>query len=184
MALLPQEFGRAKEEAGPHLPTHHVAPLVAQHGQVPPAVDPVLIGIPDNGLRGGTHDELFFQLGFRVHHDAVTLGVVHEAVMGDHGALLGKACHVLRFPAEEALGDEEGEVRILNTRCLEHVVQDALHLFPDGVSVGLDNHASAYGGLLCQIGLYNQVIVPLGVVLFPFCYLFCHNFIAFFLFCA
>ena len=62
---------------------------------------------------------------------------------------------------------------------LEHAVENMLHLLPDGVSVGLDDHAAADGGLLGQVGLHHEVVVPLGVVLGPFRYLFCHNSIAF-----
>ncbi len=103
--------------------------------------------------------------------------------MGDHGALLGKAGHVFRFPAEEALGDEQREIGVLHAGFLEHAVQDVLHLLPDGIAVGFDDHAAANGGLLCQIGLDYQVVIPLGIIVGAFGYLFCHDsYLLFFVF--
>ena len=69
------------------------------------------------------------------------------------------------LPAEETLGDEKREVSVLDAGFLEHPVQDALHLFPDSVAVGLDDHAAAHGRLLGQIGLDYEVVIPLRVVL-------------------
>ena len=54
---------------------------------------------------------------------------------------------MLGLAAEEGLGDEEREVRVLVSGFLEHAVENMLHLLPDGVSVGLDDHAAADGGL-------------------------------------
>ena len=34
VTLLPKELGSAEKQAGTHLPTHHIGPLVAQDGQV------------------------------------------------------------------------------------------------------------------------------------------------------
>ena len=35
VSLLPQELGGTEEKAGPHLPTHHIGPLIDQYGQIP-----------------------------------------------------------------------------------------------------------------------------------------------------
>ena len=179
VALLPEELRGAEEQTGAHLPAHDVAPLVAQDGEVAPGMDPVLIGVPDDGFGSGADDELFLELRLRVHDDALAAGIVHQAVVRHHGALLRESGHVLGLAAEEGLGDEEREVGVLVSGFLEHAVENMLHLLPDGVSVGLDDHAAADGGLLGQVGLHHEVVVPLGVVLGPFRYLFCHNSIAF-----
>ena len=50
VAFLPQELCRAQEQAGAHLPAHHVGPLIAQDRQVAIALDPVLIGVPNDSL--------------------------------------------------------------------------------------------------------------------------------------
>ena len=146
-------------------------------------MDPVLIGVPDDGFGSGADDELFLELRLGVHDDALAAGIVHQAVVRHHGALLRESGHVLGLAAEEGLGDEEREVGVLVPGLLEHAVENMLHLLPDGVSVGLDDHAAADGGLLGQVGLHHEVVVPLGVVLGPFRYLFCHKSIVFFKYC-
>ena len=57
---------------------------------------------------------------------------------------------------------------------LEHVVEGALHLVPDGVAVGFDDHASADGGVLGEVGADNEFVVPFGVVFGAFYKIFCH----------
>ena len=177
MAFLPEEFGRTEEEAGTHLPAHDVGPLVAQDGQVAPRSDPILIGTPDNGLGSRADNEFLLQFGLRIYDDALSVGVVHEAVMGNHRALLGETRHMFGLAAEERFRDEEREVCVLHACRLEHIVQDALHLFPDCISVRLDHHASAHGALFCQIGLDNQIVIPLRIILGTLRNLFCHNYI-------
>ena len=81
--------------------------------------------------------------------------------MGDHGAFLCKSRHVLSFAAEEALGDEKGEIGVLDAGLLEHRVEGTLHLFPYGIPVRLDYHTSADSGLLGQICLDYYVVIPL-----------------------
>ena len=168
VSLLPQELAGAQEESCAHLPTHHVAPLVHQQGQVAIGMNPVLEGVPDDGLRGGTYDELLFQLGRRIHHHAVMRLVGLQSVVCHHRTLLGETFHVLGFLRQETLGDEQGEVGVLHACGLEHVVQSALHLLPDSVAVGLDDHTAAHVRLLGQVGFHHQFVVPLAIVLASF----------------
>ena len=164
VALLPEELGRAQEKARAHLPAHHVGPLVAEDRQVAVRLDPVLIGVPDDRLRGGAYDQLLFELGIGIDHDPFALGVVFQTVVRHHGALFGEALDVVGFLGEERLGYEKREVGVLVPRLLEHRVQRVVHLLPDGVAVGFDDHAAAYGRVLGQPRLYDQVVVPLRVV--------------------
>ena len=164
VALLPEEFGGAEERSRAHLPAHHVAPLVAQDGQVAVGMYPVFVGVPDHCFRCRPDDELLFELGLGVHHDAFAVCRRLEAVVGHHGALLGEAGYVLGFLGEEALGDEQGEVGILHAGSFKHLVELGLHLLPDGVAVGFDNHTSADGGRLGKVCLGHQVAVPLAVI--------------------
>ena len=120
MAFLPQEFRGTEEQAGAHFPADNVAPLVAQDGKVPPAVNPVLVGVPDNGFRGRADYQFFLKLGLRVHDYTVAVGVVHKAVVGYHCALLGESRHVFGLTAEKTLGDEQGEIGVLYAGFLEH----------------------------------------------------------------
>ena len=178
VALLPEELGGAEEHAGAHLPTDHVGPLVAEDGQVAVGLDPVLIGAPDDGFGGGAHDEFFLELGGGVDDDAFAVGVVHQTVVGDDGALLGEAFHVFGLTAEEAFGDEEGEIGVLVAGGLEHAVELMLHLLPDGIAVGLDDHAPADGALFGEVGTDHKFVVPFGIVLTAFGKVFCHNFLS------
>ena len=175
--LLPQEFGRAEEQARAHLPAHDVGPLVAQDRQVAVGVDPVLIGIPDDRLRRRAHDQFLFEPGVGIDHHALAFGIVFQPVVRHYGALLGEAFDVVRLLREEGLGDEEREVGVLVARLLEHPVQNGLHLLPDGITVGFDDHAAADGRVLGQAGLHDQIVVPLRVVLLGFGQIFeffCH----------
>ena len=60
----------------------------------------------------------------------------------------------------------------------EHVVQLPLHFFPDGVSIRLDDHATAHCALLGQIGLRHKFVIPLGIIIRSFSEVFkffCHD---------
>ena len=94
--------------------------------------------------------------------------------MRHHGAFLGESRHMLGLTAEKGLGNEKGEIRVLRPRFLEHPVKDALHLLPNRIPIRLYDHATPHGGLLRKICLYNQVIVPLGIILGPFRYFLSH----------
>jgi len=177
VALLPEKFRRAQEQAGTHLPAYDVRPLVAEDRQVAVGLDPALVSVPDDRFRGGTDDQLLFEFGIGIDHDALALGIVFQAVVGDHGALLGKAFHVVGLFREERLGDEEREIGVLVPRVLKHLVQGRLHFLPDGIAVRLDYHAAAYGRIFGQTSLDHQVVVPLRVVVLGFGYVFkflCH----------
>ena len=72
---------------------------------------------------------------------------------------------MIGLAAEERLGDKQREIGVLHARCLEHVIELALHLFPNGVAIGLDDHAATHCGLFGEIGLHNQFVIPLRVVI-------------------
>lgn len=74
VTFLPEELSGAQEEAGTHLPAYDVRPLVAEDREVTVGLDPALVRIPDNGLGGRAHDELFLELGLRVDDDAPRQG--------------------------------------------------------------------------------------------------------------
>ena len=161
MAFLPQELGGTQEQARAHLPAYDVRPLVAQDRKVAPRLDPVLVGIPDDGLGGRAHDQFLFQLRIGIDHHALAVGRHLKAVVRNHGAFLGEPFHMLGFPAQERFGDEQREIGVHVSRFLEHLVKLVLHLLPDGIAIGLDDHAAADSRLLGQIGLHHQIVVPL-----------------------
>ena len=174
MALLPQELRGSKEETGTHLPSYHVAPLVAHNGQVSPGGYPIFIGIPDDSFRGRAYDEFLFQFCRGVHYHTVAVRAVHKPVVSYNCALLCKAGHVLCLAAEERLWNKEGEIGVLCARSLELIIQNPLHLFPYSIAVRLDYHTSSYCRLFCKICLEYKVVIPLRVVFCAFCQLICH----------
>ena len=169
VALLPEELGRTEEEAGSHLPSHHVAPLVAQDRQVAVGRDPVFVRTPDDGLRCRTDDQFLLQTCVGVHHHALTVGVVHQSVVRHYGALFGETFHMFGLTAQERFGDQQREIRVLHALGLETCVQTGLDALPDGVAVGFDHHAATYGRLFGQVRFYYQFVVPLRVVLASGC---------------
>ena len=72
---------------------------------------------------------------------------------------------MLRLTAEERLRNEKREICVLMSCFLEHLVEDILHLLPDGISVRLDYHTSSDCRALCQVCLYYKVVIPLRVVI-------------------
>src|SRR5262244_1650839 len=71
---------------------------------------------------------------------------------------------MLRFLAEETDRDEDGKIRVDMAGGLEALVEFALHLFPDGVAVGADDHAAAHGAVVGELGFADDVEVPASVV--------------------
>lgn len=63
--------------------------------------------------------------------------------MGDDGAFFGETFDVGGFFLEVAEGDEEGEVGVGVACGFDAGIEEALDVFPDGVAVGLDDHAAA-----------------------------------------
>eukprot|EP00975_Prorocentrum_lima_P029218 6135078-Prorocentrum_lima.AAC.1 len=105
--------------------------------------------------------------------------------MRDHRGLHGKALDVLRFLAEKAGGDEDGEVRVLRPRVLliitpyqsqgppqnlhtashnDFAVQGELEAVPDGHSPRLDDHAAFHWRRVHHVRVLDDVLIPLRVV--------------------
>ncbi len=159
--LLPQKLGRAKKQAGTHLPAHHVGPLITENRQIAIRVNPVLICVPDDSLRGGAHYELLFEPGIRVDNDPLTVGIVLETIVGNHSALFGETLHMVRLLAEKRFGYEQREIGVFVPRLLEHLIESGLHLLPNSITVRLDNHTSAYGRIFRKARFNYQIIIPL-----------------------
>ena len=162
MAFLPEELGRAQEQPRAHLPAHDVGPLVDQERQIAVALHPTRERVADDRLRRRPHDERLLELA-RGHELAV--GVRFEPVVRDDGALLREPLDVRGLLLQERQRNEQREIRVLVARRLEHVVERALHVLPERVAPGADDHAAAHGRVLGEIGAGNDLLVPLGVVL-------------------
>ena len=72
---------------------------------------------------------------------------------------------MLSLPAKERLRYEQREIGILVPRFLEHGVEYMLHLLPYRITVRFNDHTPPHSRTFCKIGLYNQVVIPLGIVL-------------------
>ncbi len=147
VSFLPEEFRGSQKHARAQLPSHDVGPLVQQHRQIAPALDPLAEEVADDGLRGRTDDVRLLQL--------------LSAGDGDYRQLRREALHVLGFFVQKTLRDEQRKVNVLMAGGLEAVVKLALQKLPDSVAVGLDDHAAFDNlGGLGHVALQNHVLIP------------------------
>src|SRR5262249_542965 len=120
------------------------------------------VGVPDDRLGRRPDDQLLLQLRLGIHLDFAGVGL--QPVVRDDGALLGEALGHLLFALKEALGDEQREIGVDGAGRLEGAVEAALHVLPEGVAVGFDDHTAADVGILGQPGAVDDVLIPLRVV--------------------
>ena len=163
VALLPEEFGGAQEEARALLPAHDVGPLVDEDGQVAPRLHPFAVHVADDGLGGRAHDERLFEL--------------FAAGVRDDGALGREALDVLRLLREEGLRYQQREGGVDVARLLEGVVEVALYHFPYRVARRAHDHAAADGRVVRHLGDADDVKVPLRIIFLSRRNVLCHSFI-------
>ena len=75
-----------------------------------------------------------------------------------------EAFDVLRLLAQQALGNEEREVRVDVPGRLEAPVERLLHQLPDRVSVRTDDHAALDRRIVGQLGAADDIDVPAGEI--------------------
>ena len=156
-----------KERARRLLPPHHAAPLVIQHGQIPPGVHHAAPVLTEQRLRRRPDAQPLFQILTAPHR--------HPR------ALRRKALHVVFLLLQEGFRDEQGHGYVGVSGFLELPVHLPLDVLPNRVAVGPENEHSLYAGVADQFRLDAYVRVPLGEILFhvgngldlPF--LFCHS---------
>jgi hypothetical protein len=116
------------------------------------AVDPLAEEVADDGLGGRPDDIGLLEL--------LASGVGHDRKLGS------EALDVLGLLLDEAHRYEQREAGVLVAGRLEASVEVALDRLPDGVAVWPDDHAALDDiGRLGELGLGDDVLVPLGVVL-------------------
>ncbi len=70
MPLLPQKLGGADKQSRPQFPAHHVRPLIYEHGQIAPRLNPAGKGRVDDCFGcGADHERLIKLLAACVCHD-------------------------------------------------------------------------------------------------------------------
>ena len=149
--LLPEELGRPQEQPRDLLPAHDVRPLVDQDREIAPGLDPLRVHRADDRLGGRADDEPLLE------HLVAALRHPRD--------LRREALDVLRLPHQEALGNEEREVRVDVPGRLEAAVEPLLHQLPDRVAVGPDHHAALDGRVVGQLRAPHDVDVPAAEVL-------------------
>ncbi len=150
MPFLPQELERAQERARGFLPAHDVGPLVDEHREIAVRLNPL-------GVHHAEHD-------FGRGADRQALAQLFVAPLGDPRDLRREALDVLGFAHEEALGNEQREVRVLMTGGREAPVELGLDQAPDRVAVRAHDDAAAHGRIIRQLRLQADLCVPLGDV--------------------
>jgi len=84
--------------------------------------------------------------------------------MGNHRTLFGKTVYMAGFLAEKRFGNKKRKIGIAVTCLLELFVENCLHLFPNGISIGFYNHTAPYGRILGEPCFNYNIVVPLRVV--------------------
>ena len=121
--------------------------------------------LTEQGLGSGTDSVLLLQALATAHGDPCTLG--------------SKALHTIFLLLQQAFGDQQRHVDILNTLLLELLVHDVLNVLPNGIAIGAVNEDTLDGRIIDQLCLLTYVGKPLGKVylhignLFNFLF-FCH----------
>ena len=131
VAFLPEKLGRAQKQPRAQFPADDVGPLVDQDRQIAIRLHPFGIHGADDRFAGRPHDQRLFELAGG-HQPAVRRRF--EPMMRDDGAFLGKALDVGRLFFQIAQRNEERKIGVLMARVLEHLVEHALHVFPDAHS--------------------------------------------------
>ena len=160
--FLPEELGGAQEHAGAHLPADDVRPLVDQHRQVAPRLDPAAERGADHRLRSGADDQRLLQLRLGIGDHLAVL--VDQPVMRDDRHLLGEAVDMLGLLLEIGERDEQREIAILVAGRLDAIVEQALDPLPDAIAPRPDDHAAAHAAFLGHVGLGDDGLVPFGEI--------------------
>ncbi len=165
VAFLPEELGRAEEQARAHFPTHDVGPLVDQQGKIAVGMHPAGECGSDNRFGGGADYVRFGEFPGGDHFGFTVLAFhCFKAVVGDDRALGGEAFGVLRFFFKVGKRDQQREVGVLVAGGFEAAVEGELDEFPYAITPWLDHHAAAGFGVFCKIGGAHDLLVPFGEV--------------------
>ena len=151
VSFLPQKFHRTQKQARAHFPSHDVSPLVVEQRQITIALHPLGKHRVDDRLRRRSHHKPLLE----------HLAAAHR----DHRALGGKPLHVLRLLRQKTFRNEEREIRVHMSGCLEHVVQRPLHALPHAVAVRSDHHATSHRRVVCKFGAQYKLVVPVAEIL-------------------
>src|SRR5688572_6220185 len=97
--------------------------------------------------------------------------------MSNNGTLFCKSFCILFFRFKQALWYKQGKISILVPGILKHLVELSLHILPKRIAIRLNNHTTTHRTVICQSCLYNQVVVPLGIIFLHACNFLTHLFL-------
>ena len=142
--FLPKKFRSTKERARSHLPSNHICPLVYKYRKVSIRLNPVFISIPNNSLRSRSYDKLFLQFCFWIYDKFWWIfWVCFQTIVRNYSTFFSKSLCVFFFCFEQTFRNENREIGVLVSCLLKSSVELISHLFPNGVSIRLDNHTAA-----------------------------------------
>ena len=144
--FLPEELRRAQERPRHLLPADDVRPLVDEDRQIAPRLNPLRVHRADDRFRRRPDDERLLEL--------------LVAAVRDPGDLRREAFDVLRLLHQQALGNEQREVRVDVAGRLEPRVERLLDQLPDRVAVRPDDHAALDRRVVGQLRAADDVEVP------------------------
>src|SRR3546814_2556095 len=82
-----------------------------------------------------------------------------QPVLGDDRHFLCEPVDMVGFLLEEAQGNEEREIEVLDARILDRGVHHRLDAFLDAIAPRLDDHAAANPRFLGEVGLCNDILI-------------------------
>lgn len=147
MALLPEELSGSDEGSGVlELPSHNVGPLVQFYRKVSVTLDPVGVGRVHDRLACGS--------------DSNGLSKVRLTRFGNPGDLRSKPFNVVLLYLQRLFGNKHGEVGVLDSVCLDELVEEDLNFLPDRVGPGSQNVATRDIVVLDKSRLDDNFLVP------------------------
>ena len=141
--FLPEELRGPQERPRHLLPPDDVRPLVDEHGQIAPGLDPLRVQRADDHLGRRTHDE--------------RLGELFVAALRDPGHLRREPLDVLLLLHQQAGRNEQREVGVDVAGRLEAPVERLLNQLPDRVAVRANRHAALDRGVVGQLRTPHHV---------------------------
>ena len=139
VAFLPPELTAAQERARGFLPAHDTAPLIILHGQVAPRMQYMCKVIAEQRFTGGAHAQTVFQRLAAAH--------CHPS------HFRSKALNMVFFLLQQAFGNKQRHCHVFVPGFFETGIQQALNIFPNGISVGAQNDTALHGGIVYQLCL-------------------------------
>ena len=124
--------------------------------------DPALECSADHGLGSRPHDQRLLELRIRIRLQHPVDGL--QTMVGHHGHFPCETLDVLGLLLDEAERYEQREIAVFMTRIAKAAIEQLLHALPDPISPRPHDHAAAHAGLLGEVGLAHDRLIPFGEI--------------------